>query len=343
MKISNSVAAKHRAANISVVICAHTEERWVDLLEAIASVQAQTVAPLETVVVIDHNPGLLQRLQALNLAGVTSIENSGKRGLSGARNTGIEQSGGEFIAFLDDDAVAETDWIEQLVGGYSDPQVLGIGGAILPMWLQGNPGWFPTEFNWVVGCTYTGMPQTKSPVRNLIGCNMSLRREVFDKVGGFKSDLGRLGKYPAGCEETELCIRAGQRFPGHTFLYEPAARVAHRVPAARGQFKYFRARCYAEGLSKALVARHVGQGDGLSSERDYVRRTLPAGVKDSLNEALHSHKVDAMFRAMAIVAGLAFTTTGYLVGTIQQKVAHWRMKNKNQRAQSAFNSERASL
>ncbi len=87
---------------------------------------------------------------------------------------------------------------------------------------------------------------------------------------------------PLGCEETEFCIRLTQRMPGAVLLFEPSAGIGHRVPAARETFRYFRARCYAEGLSKALVTRSVGSGDGLASERSYAFRTLPLGALKGL-------------------------------------------------------------
>ena len=307
----------NHASNTSVIICAHTEARWDDLVVAIASVQAQTPPPLETIVVIDHNPRLFERVNALAF-GVFCIENSETRGLSGARNSGIAAANGEVIAFLDDDAVAGPHWLERLTTPYSDPNVMGVGGAILPMWAEGKPAWFPTEFNWVVGCTYTGMPAATSPVRNLIGCNMSFRREVFEAVGGFRSELGRLGKYPAGCEETELCIRASQRWPDRVMLYEPRAAVMHRVPASRANMAYFRTRCYAEGLSKALVARQVGAQDGLASERAYTLRTLPLGVAAGLGNTIKGDFA-GLGRSAAIVAGLAFTSAGYMMGIARQK------------------------
>ncbi len=66
----------------------------------------------------------------------------------------------------------------------------------------------PEEFYWVVSANYRGMPPSGAHVRNLLGGNMSFRREQFDVVGGFRSDIGRgAGKRPLGCEETEFCIR----------------------------------------------------------------------------------------------------------------------------------------
>ena len=100
-----------------------------------------------------------------------------------------------------------------------------MGGAIEPLWESDRPRWFPPEFDWVVGCTYRGMPCEPKPVRNLIGCNMSFRREVFAQIGGFRDEIGRVGARPSGCDETELCIRLGQRLPHALLLYSPCARV----------------------------------------------------------------------------------------------------------------------
>jgi glycosyltransferase involved in cell wall biosynthesis len=267
-------------------------------------------------VVIDHNDALRQRAEA-SLPGVIVCENREGRGLSGARNSGIAVAQGSIVAFLDDDAAAKPDWLERLATHYQDNGVLGVGGAILPQWLGGRPAWFPEEFDWVVGCTYRGMPETTAPVRNLIGCNMPFRGETLEAAGGFRADLGRIGRRPLGCEETELCIRIGQRFPNGLLLYEPAAEVRHKVPATRGQWAYFRARCYAEGLSKAGVTRTVaGGGKQLTAERAYVTRTLPRGVLRGIGQAMFQGNGAGVSRSGAIVGGLATTVAGYVAGTI---------------------------
>lgn len=297
-----------------MVICAYTEARWDDLSAAVESVLRQSKPALEIIVVIDHNPALLVRA-GKHIEGVVAIDNSEEQGLSGARNSGIAAASGSVVAFLDDDAVAAPDWLERLASGYADPRVLGVGGGVEPHWLAGRPRAFPDEFQWVVGCTYRGMPVSASPVRNLIGANMSLRRHVFAEIGGFRSGIGRVGTRPVGCEETELCIRARRRWPEGVILFDPRASVRHAVPAQRAGWRYFASRCYAEGLSKALVAHFAGAGDGLSSERTYTLRTLPRGVFRGLSDALLRADVGGLGRAAAIIAGLSVTTAGYLVGT----------------------------
>ena len=305
---------------ISVVICAYSLERWDELTAAVRSLRRQTMPPHEIIIVADHNQSLFERIRD-EIPDVIAIENHEPQGLAGARNSGLGVAQGEIIAFLDDDAIAGPDWLERLHDGYDDPSVSGIGGAIEPVWSTGRPRWFPIEFDWVVGCSYRGMPERTAPVRNLIGANMSFRRSVFESVGGFRSGIGRIGTRPVGCEETEFCIRATQRLPGTSFLFEPRARIEHHVPAGRATWSYFRRRCHAEGRSKVLVSRFVGTNDGLSSERAYMLRTLPAGVLRGLSAAVRQGDPSGVARASAIVAGVTITTVAYLTGGIRPQSA----------------------
>jgi glycosyltransferase involved in cell wall biosynthesis len=314
------------ARGISVIICAYTEDRWDNLIAAVASVQQQTLPPGEIILVVDHNPGLLERVLD-HIEGVVAVANTEARGLSGARNSGIAAAKGQIIAFLDDDAVATPDWLMLLSDGFTDPQVLGIGGAVRPYWLSSEPAWFPEEFHWVVGCTYRGMPQTTKTIRNPLGANMSFRRNIFAVVGGFRSEIGRVGTQPVGCEETELCIRARQRWPQGVFLYRPQASVSHRIPGYRASWQYFCSRCYCEGLSKATVTRYVGAKDSLSSERTYILRTLPHAAIRGVMDGLFHLDLTGFLRAGAIITGLIVTLAGYLVGTISQWLASQKGAN----------------
>jgi glucosyl-dolichyl phosphate glucuronosyltransferase len=302
--------------DISVVICAYTEKRWRELVAAVKSLRHQTVLPKEVILVVDHNPDLLRRVRA-ELPDVVAVENQEEHGLSGARNSGLEVAQGDVIAFLDDDAVAAPNWLEELAREYPDARVVGVGGASLPIWMHKQPAWFPEEFNWVVGCSYRGMPVDTSTVRNLIGCNMSFRREVFDAVGGFRNGIGRVDTRPVGCEETELCIRANQLWPDRLLLYKPDARVFHHVPANRACWRYFFARCYCEGIAKALVSRCIGAQDGLAAEWKYTLHTLPTGAMRGLADAAIGQDPSGLARAGAIGAGLAVTAAGYLAGRIR--------------------------
>ncbi len=296
--------------DVSVVICAYAQERWSDLSRAVSSLLEQTVPPREIVVAVDHNPALLERAAAHFQAPVTVVANEQRAGLAGARNSGTHATSAAVVAFLDDDARAAPDWIEQLAQPFADSAVLGVGGRIEPDWQAARPRWFPEEFNWTVGCSYRGLPATAAPVRNMIGANMSVRRDVFDALGGFSENLGRL-------EETDFCIRGTTRYPAGTWLYLPAAVVSHSVTPQRSTWRYFRRRCFNEGLAKASMVVGTGHRAGLESERRYVRWILPSGV---VRECLRGLRGDpgGPARAAAIVIGLAYTTAGFVRGRLRR-------------------------
>ncbi len=294
------------------MICAYTENRWNELAAAVESVAHQTLSPREIVIVVDHNPVLLERARR-HFSNVVVVENREARGLGGARNSGVMAAQGNIVAFLDDDAVATPDWLEKMLQPYADPQVVGVGGATRPHWQGGKPEWFPDEFGWVVGCSYRGLPQSLAPVRNLHGCNMSYRREVLNALGGF-----RLGY---GCDETEFCIRLQRRLPGKKLLYQPAAQIEHQVTSERATWRYLLSRCYFEGGSKAVVSWLVGSEQGLASERAYTLHTLPQGLMLNLRAVLLHGDAAGLARAAAIIAGLGSTALGYLVGKITTRQA----------------------
>ncbi|MEW2546395.1 glycosyltransferase family 2 protein [Streptomyces sp. NPDC047002] len=306
-----------RVRAYTVVICVYTEERWTGILAAVDSARGQSLAPLETLVVVDHDEALRARLAAVFAAaeGVRVLANAGPRGLSSGRNTGVAAARGEIVAFLDDDAVAEPGWLRHLDAAYDDERVIAVGGRTLPVWASGRrPAWFPEEFDWVVGATYRGLPEGLVRVRNVLGGNASFRRTAFDAAGGFATGIGRDGgRRPLGCEETELCIRVARAVPGAAIVIDDRAVIHHKVPHARERFAYFRARAYAEGLSKALVARSVGAAKGLEAERRYVTRALPAGVARGLGDAARGRPGGAG-RAAAIVVGVLTAACGYAVG-----------------------------
>jgi glycosyltransferase involved in cell wall biosynthesis/GT2 family glycosyltransferase len=303
---------------VSVVVCAFTADRWDALSAALASIARQSVPVDETILVIDHNAMLLERARRQWAPDVLVVANDGARGLSDARNTGLRLASGEVVAFLDDDAVAADDWLENLLRGYDDPTVAGVGGLVRPTWLAGRPRWFPSEFDWVVGCAHAGMPAQPSAVRNVIGAGMSFRRSALVALGGFRPELGRVGTTPVGCEETDLCIRARAR--GDTILYDPGAVVDHQVPPSRATFGYFLSRCRAEGRSKAVLSSLVGTDVGLSDERAYVRRALTSGVARNVGEAVRGDP-GALARAVAIVAGLFATAAGFVAGRVRRSPA----------------------
>jgi len=284
-----------RTVSTTVIVCAYTEARWDQISLGYDETLRQLRRGDEIVLVIDHNPELLMRAQ-IAFPKARVLANAYESGLSGARNTGVLASICDVLVFLDDDACPAPGWLDAYRETFMRADVAVVGGAVEPDWAGGSaPGWFPTEFGWVVGCDYRGLPAEGHAIRNPIGASV----------------IGRIGTLPTGCEETDLCIRIRQVKPELQFLRNTAARVSHAVPAPRQRIGYFLSRCFHEGRSKAMLSTRVGAAASLSSERSYVTRTLPSGVLMGLARAA-TGRVSGILRAGTIVLGLGATAGGYL-------------------------------
>jgi GT2 family glycosyltransferase len=298
----------------SVVVCVYTEKRLPLIRAALDSIARQTVPPSQVIVVADHNPELCARLEA-EYPDHAVLPSKFEKGLSGARNTGVEYAAGDVVVFLDDDARAEPRWLETLLACYDDESVLGAGGLVLGDWSPpGRPAWFPEEFGWVVGCSYRGQPEVKAEVRNPIGANMSFRRLAFDRAGLFDSSVGRtvVSSRPLGCEETEFSIRLRGLSPGARIIYDPQAVVYHHIDQSRATWRYFLGRCRAEGCSKARVSRLSGASAALSSERSHVANTIIPAVRRELIGVFRPGGKDSVLRLAALSLGTLSAAAGYI-------------------------------
>lgn len=266
---------------------------------------------------MDYNPELAARArrELSELGDLTVLENDDVRGLSGARNTGLRAATEPVTAFLDDDAEARAGWLAALLDPYQRAEVVATGGSVHPRWPQLRPRWFPATFDWVVGCSYAGLPEGLEVIRNPIGANMSLRTTLALKAGGFDSSVGRVRGKPRGCEETELAIRLTVGSPGSSILYVPGAAVDHQVAAERVSLRYFVRRCWNEGLSKATVVRLAGAGPGLERERRQVRVVIPMALLADLRRFVKGDP-SAGSRIAVALCGLTATVAGYLAGRI---------------------------
>jgi GT2 family glycosyltransferase len=310
MSVPTSDARTDETARISVVLAAFDMGRWELLRTAVESVQRENRADVQIVLAVDNNEALYARA-ARELPGVDVVHNTGERGASTTRNAGAAVATGQLLAFLDDDARAEPGWLSHLMRPLTDsPDVIGVGGAVAPAWQTAAPRWFPMEFGWVVGASYTGLPSRGAPVRNVWSENMAVRVEDFRGVGGFREGFGKVGN-ASRPEDTEFCVRIQSRHPGSHWWYEPAALVHHAVPGERANLRFFLRRCYSEGRGKAALAVLVGSKAGMSAERSHVTRVLPLGVLRGLRDAGRGD-VWGLSRAAAIVAGTAAAAWGFV-------------------------------
>jgi glucosyl-dolichyl phosphate glucuronosyltransferase len=162
-----------------------------------------------------------------------------QQGISHARNSGIREARGEILAFIDDDETAASDWLQNLTANLHNGEWSGAGGRILPQWNCPRPRWLSDGSALTMAPlamfdlgTKDG-PLTETP----FGANMAFRKEVFNVCGGFRTDLGRIGKGMLSGEDSEFgrrVIAAGRRL-----RYEPSAVTYHPVEEYRLHQKYF--------------------------------------------------------------------------------------------------------
>jgi glycosyltransferase involved in cell wall biosynthesis len=303
---------------VTVVICAYTMRRWDTIHAAVGSVLDQRPRPAQVLLVVDHNPDLARRARD-ELPGVEVLESDEPAGLSGARNAGLKAAKHPITAFLDDDAQARPGWLASLVRPYEWGDIVATGGRVEPRWPGNRPYWLPREFDWVVGCSYVGLPADGGFVRNPIGASMSMHTQLALDVGGFDVMVGRVGTRPAGCEETELSIRLTGARPGSAIYYAPDSVVDHHVAADRVRFRYLIRRCWYEGLSKASVVRLSGATAGLERERRQAAVVIPRSFVRETGKLLRGH-VSALPRMGTTASGLAMTIGGYLTGQFRYTV-----------------------
>jgi len=299
---------------VSVIICAYTEERLRDIRDAVASVRQQTRPPEEIVLAVDSNLALGELLEAEFKGQVRVVFNDTARGLSATRNAGIAAAQGDLVAFLDDDAVAEAEWLANLVALFDDSRVLAAGGRAILEWVRGRPFWLADDLDWAVGGSFTGLPLEQAQVRNPHGHNMCFRRDVFQEVGGFSVEVGGIGTTPRGGEEADLCLRALRRWPGMRVIFEPRAVIKHKVPPGKGSFLSIMRRAYNEGFYKSWVQRAAdknGASRPLTTEGSYLRHLLFRAIPSRL---VRFWRPAALAQTAAIVLCIAAVGMGYLVG-----------------------------
>jgi GT2 family glycosyltransferase len=207
---------------------------------------------------------------------------------------------------MDDDAWAEPRWLAELLTGYSDPRVVAVGGAAVPYYETARPPWFPQNFDWVFGCTYAGLPDEPSPVRHLVGSNMSVRRMAFTGVGGFHGD---------DFDDLNLCMRLADQFGSDSILYTPRSVVHHYVTAQRVTWKYFRRRCYFVNREKVRVFRNMGGAANMAAEREFVLRAATSDVPKAVWRGVTEDRAN-LLSAGAMVTGIALAGLGNLSGRL---------------------------
>ena len=298
---------------VTVIICCYTTERLKDIHEAVDSIMAQTLKPDEIIISVDHNEELYQKLKTGLPSKVKVVLNRGIRGSAETRNTGIRSAEGDIVAFIDDDATAKENWLEELIKPYNDDDVLVSGGHIISIWEKGRPLWFPEELDWIVGGTYKGYTETQTQIRNVHWPNMSFRRRVCDKVGYVRTDIGAIGNVARSGDETELCMRISHHISGARIAYCPEAIVYHKALPSHSSLIAAIKRSFREGRYKSINNKDFASlaKQPFSAENSYLKYLL---LKSIPQRIMGFYQKGRLFQAGTIIICIIATGTGYFVG-----------------------------
>ena len=160
--------------------------------EAAESVLNQTYNNVELVVIVDGTPDVYDKIleDYDNHEDMIISCNNENVGLLQSRNRGAELATGDVVAFIDDDAIADEEWIERLVDAYENQNAIATGGKMTPEWIAGKPSFLPVEFYWLIGVTHRGLVDGSGEVRNTFGSNISFRTSLFEELGVFNISIG---------------------------------------------------------------------------------------------------------------------------------------------------------
>lgn len=306
--------------SVAVIIACYTLDRFDLLIRSIESVRAQSAPPRRVIVVVDHNDALEARLSQVAPQGVEIFSNTSGKGAGNARNVAALSVDTDYVAFLDDDAEADRDWLRHLLSTVDHERAVGTGGRLLPVWPGGGkPSWFPAEFSWVVGGSNPGWPGSgHTVVRNVWASNMLVERRAFVEAGGFRADFGKIGN-ASQPEDTELCLRL-TRLTGRPWIGNPDAIVHHHVADERTAFRYFAKRCWFEGRGKAALSALPGADSAsLSDERQYLRSTIPRALATGLRKGMLGNMA-SLGSSSALVAGVVITSSSFVLGATRSRM-----------------------
>jgi len=301
---------------VSVITCSHQINRYQNLVEAIESLVAQSYVDLELIVVVDGDRTLYEQIMKDNVPVDKVLLNETNIGLSESRNRGLNIASGELIAFFDDDAVADKNWIRELVRMYEEYDAIATGGKIIPLWIGKKMDFLPEEYYWLIGVTHKGFPEEITEVRNTFGSNIGFRADILRSLGGFEGELGldasKRGAFQG--EEAELCIRMKQRF-GKGVMYNPDAIVKHKIIGRRVEIRFLLNRAFWQGYSKRVMEEI--SPNSLGEEKSFLKNLIVESVPHRIRNMIQSPSISSIEQFIFLFMLTLATGAGYIFKTLK--------------------------
>jgi glucosyl-dolichyl phosphate glucuronosyltransferase len=304
------------AIDISAIVCTHNRASY--LRKALASLCKQTLDDerYEILVVDNGSTDGTAAVVKQEFAGVGNLRYvfEPELGLSIARNEGARVAKAAFLAYLDDDAIADPRWLEEAVTTFSRPDArIGIvGGPIVPIWEAPRPAWLPDALlGYLTILDESAIREgTLEPAQQIYGANLLVARQALEAAGGFKVNLGRKGKNLLSNEE--LALRAAIEQAGFVTYFNPRIVVQHHVVPERLEKRWFYRRLYWQGRSDAAdcIARTTTRSavaQRAFHETVLLTKTLARVIRTASRPSLPTSKrfqeIAMMFKKIGMVRG----------------------------------------
>lgn len=244
---------------ISAIICTYNRAKY--LRKSIQSLIDQSLesANYEIIVVDNHSTDDTKQIVLEEFGNVHNLKYLYEpiQGLSQARNTGWQAAQADYVAYLDDDAIASHQWLEKILEVFDQQgsQVGALGGKVEPIWESPRPDWLSDKVALSLSILdWTDQPLSLGDGQWLVGANVAYPKYILKEFGGFNTSLGRKGKNLLSCEESYL--HDSIITSGYNLLYYPEISVKHHIPANRLVKKWFLERTYWNGISCAVVEHY---------------------------------------------------------------------------------------
>lgn len=242
---------------LSIVICTYNREEFIGKTLLHLSQMSLSFTDFEAIVVNNNSTDstekickdFMQKHPEMQIKYCLETQ----QGHSFARNRGIKEAEGKFIAYIDDDAFVHQDFGSNIIRFFNEhPEVNAIGGRIIPAYQQEKPKWMSHYLLPLVSALDMG--KTPKPFQGRkfpVGANVTFRKSVFERYGMFNVQLGRIGTGLMGGDEKEMIYRMKKN--GEHIYYVPDVVVDHVIPPRRLQMNYIRG--LAEGVGQSEKRR----------------------------------------------------------------------------------------
>lgn len=261
---------------LSAIICTYNREKYLPIaIDALLNQKGVVFGDFEIVIVNNNSTDNTEKIVLAYKENINKIpfiySKETKQGLSNARNNGINVSNGSLLAFLDDDAFADENYIKNVLEYFeSNPNIKAIGGRIMLHFEEKKPVWYTNYLGSLLGYFNPwSEPRFFNKKQYPRGSNMVYRRELFKKYGVFNPELGRIGTGMLGSEEKDMFHRI---YSGNEAIYYlPKAVIYHLVPVERTETSFLRRQSIGVGKSERIriLYTHVG----------FTRKTLEEIIK----------------------------------------------------------------